>query len=63
MDLTFEGINTGGLRGFRMKNAKSWFDKNPKWLFILSQGIKLLSKISNVKVFAIFEVISTCFIY
>ena len=42
MDLTFEGINTGGLRGFRMKNAKSWFDKKSKMAVYIIAGYKII---------------------
>lgn len=39
MDLTFEGINTGG---FRMKNAKSWFDKKSKMAVYIIAGYKII---------------------
>lgn len=42
MDLTFEGINTDGFRGFRMKNAKCWFDKKSKMAVYIIAGYKII---------------------
>ena len=42
MDLAFGGINTGGFQGFRMKNAKSWFDKKSKMAVYIIAGYKII---------------------